>query len=274
MTTVTGETLRPLSRAADRMRQVVNVLTFIAVIAANGMAGAGAISGESIGVIANRYSSYFLPADYVFAIWILIYLMLLVFTAYQALPGSQDRPVLRRVGWWWAINGVLNIAWVTTFSFGLFGSSLIVMLALLGTLVIIHRRVALDAGWTWPERLAVTYPFDLYFSWICIAVIVNTFQFVTYMEWSRLALDQPVWAAGMAVLATSVGLFLVWRRRLWIFPLVVAWALVGIALRFGEIAVIARTSWVMAVAGLVFTPVVLHRFPLLKPSATSPRRVI
>ncbi len=192
---------RPIGRATDLTRQAINVLTFVAVMTANGLAGAGAISGESIGVIANRYRSYFLPAGYVFGIWSLIYLMLMVFTAYQALPGNRDRPVLRRVGWWWGINGLLNIAWVTTFSFGLFGLSLIIMLGLLVTLITIHKRVGLDEYLPWSERVSVSYPFGLYLSWICIAVIANAFQFVTYMQWNWLGIDRPFWSAIMAVVA-------------------------------------------------------------------------
>ncbi|MEJ2202788.1 MAG: tryptophan-rich sensory protein [Gemmatimonadota bacterium] len=248
-----------LAPAVDDMRrQAFNVLTFVAVMTANGLAGAGAISGESIGVIANRYRSYFLPADYVFAIWSLIYLMLLVFIVYQALPGNRARPVLRRVGWWWSVNGVLNIAWVTTFSFGLFGLSLIIMLGLLGTLIGIHVRVGLDEHLTWSERVSVSYPFGLYLSWICIAVIANTFQFVTYMEWSWLGIHRPVWSAIMAVVATAVSIVVVWKRGLWIFPLVVAWALAGIAVRFGDIPVIARTGWAMVALALVTVPVALR----------------
>jgi hypothetical protein len=248
----------PACRVADLKRQTVNVLTFVTVLIANGMAGAGAISGESIGVIANRYRSYFLPADYVFAIWSLIYLLLLVFTVYQALPGNRGRSVLRRVGWWWGINGLLNIAWVTTFSFGLFGPSLIIMLGLLGTLITIHGRVGLDEHLTWSERVSVSYPFGLYLSWICIAVIANTFQFISYMEWTWLGIDQPVWSAIMAVVATGVSIAVVWKRGLWIFPLVVAWALAGIAVRFSEIPVIAITGWAMVVLALVPIPVALR----------------
>jgi hypothetical protein len=245
-------------RTPDLPRQAFNVLVFVAVLIANAMAGAGAISGDSIGVIANRYRSYFLPADYVFGIWSLIYLMLLVFTVYQALPGSRGNPVLRRVGWWWGINGLLNIAWVTTFSFGLFGPSLGVMVALLGSLVAIHGRIGRDEDLTRWERVCVSYPFGLYLSWISIAIIANWFQFVTHMDWSWMGIDGPVWSAVMSVVATGVGVAVVWRRGLWIFPLVAAWALAGIAIRFGDVPVIARTGWTMTVLGLVLLPVVLR----------------
>jgi benzodiazapine receptor len=255
---MTGELASPVVVASDQARQVVNVLTYGAVLWVNGLAGSGALSGDSIGAIANRYQSYFLPADYVFGIWALIYSWLLVFTVYQALPPNRGIALVRRLGWWWAISGLFNIAWIVTFSFGMFGLALIVMVGLLCTLVNIQKRVGLDETLTWIERVSVSYPFALYLSWISIALIANTFQFVTYMEWSGLGIDGPSWSATMAVVATGLGILVVWKWGLWISPLVVTWALVGIAVRFPEQAVITRTAWAMIVLGLVSLPFALR----------------
>jgi len=60
-------------------------------------------------------------------------------------------------------------------------------------------------------------------------------------------------------------------RGLWIFPLVPAWAVVGIGVRYPEIPVISLKAWVMAGVGLVAAPLILQfsarRIP---PAATSP----
>ena len=258
------------ARYVGLIRQVIGVVTFIAVIVVNGMAGAGVISGDSIGVIANRYPSYFLPADYVFGIWSLIYLMLFWFALYQALPSNRARPSLQRVGWWWALNGTLNIAWVTVFSFGAFGLSLLLMFLLLGTLVVIHRRTGSENQLTLGERFGVSYPFGLYLSWICIALIANTFQYIVYREWTYLGLDQPVWSAIMIVTATFLGGVVLRFRGLWIFPLVAAWAVGGIGVRYPEIPVISLRACVMAGGGVVTAPRVLQSWVRhLPPTATS-----
>ena len=259
------------ARCVDLIRQVIGVVTFIAVIVVNGMAGAGAISGNSIGVIANRYPSYFLPADYVFGIWGLIYLMLFWFTFYQALPSNRARPSLQRVGWWWTLNGTLNIAWVTSFSFGAFGLSLLLMVMLLGTLVLICRRTGSEHQLTLGERFGVSYPFGLYLSWICIALIANAFQYITYKEWTYLGLNQPIWSGIMIVAATSLGGVVVRFRGLWIFPLVAAWAAIGIGVRYPEIPVISWTAWVMAGVGLVAAPLILRVWARhIPPGSTRP----
>ena len=248
----------------DRTRGVVGVATYVAVLWVNALAGSGALSGESIGVIANRYPSYFLPANYVFGIWSLIYAMLLLFTVYQALPAKRESPVLRRVGWWWVLSGVFNLAWIAAFSFGAFGPALSVMLGLLGTLLVIQVRVGPDSALSRTERVAVSYPFALYASWICIAVIANTFQYVSYRGWTSLSIDEPVWSAVMAIVATCLAAAVVWKWRVWIAPLVVAWALLGIALRYSDIPALSLTAWAMSVVGLGFLPVALRSGPTVR----------
>jgi hypothetical protein len=91
-----GEVADATTGVSERARQLANVFTYGAVLWFSGLAGSGALSGDSIGVIANRYQSFFLPADYVFGIWALIYAWLLLFTVYQALQHRLDRGLFLR----------------------------------------------------------------------------------------------------------------------------------------------------------------------------------
>lgn len=108
-------------------RKAGNVVALVMVIALNGLAASGAMSGDSIGVIANRYRSLFLPADYVFGIWSVIYLGLIASAVYQALPTVGAERAVQRLGIWWAVTGALNVAWISLFSFGQFALALLVM---------------------------------------------------------------------------------------------------------------------------------------------------
>ena len=233
----------------DLLRQVCGVAVFALVIGLNGLAGSGGLSGESIGDIANRYRSDFLPASYVFGIWGLIYLGLLAFTVYQALPAQRANPLLRSVGWLWVVNGLLNIGWIVAFSFSRFGLAMIAMVLLLGTLVAIHRRVGIEDRRSWPDRLFVAIPFGLYLAWISVAIVANTFQYVSYRG-IELSLGGPVWSALMMVATTALAAFMAWRRGVWVYPLVVAWAVAGIAVRFSDSALLAGTGWSMVLVGV------------------------
>ena len=239
-----------LGSRGDLLRQIAGVLTFAVVLWLNSLAGAGGLSGDSIGVIANRYSSAFLPADYVFGIWGLIYLGLFAFTVFQALPRQRTNPLLRRLGWLWPANGLLNIAWIVTFSFSRFGAAMIVMLILLSSLVAIHVRVGIEDDLGWRERAFIAAPFAIYLAWISVAFVANSFQYVTYLDLDVSLGNGPAWSAAMMLATTALAAFMAWRRRVWLYPIVVAWALAGIAVRFAETGMLVGTAWAMVIIGL------------------------
>lgn len=242
----------PVPAHSDTIWKAANVAIFVAVIAANGAAGSGAMSGESIGVLANRYRSDFLPANYVFGIWSFIYLWLAVFTVYQALPVAGARTAVQRIGPWWLASGVLNIAWVSAFSFSQFGLALVVMAGLLVTLVLLADRVQpLADGPQSASRWCVAHPFALYLAWISVAIIANTFQYAHVVQWSGLGIPEATWAVVMMGVATALGLAMVATRGLWLFPLVVAWALWGIGVRYADRSVLHLPAQVLTVLGVV-----------------------
>ena len=84
----------------DVLRQVFVVLTIVATIVINGLANALPINGLNTGQISDRFQVYFVPASYVFSIWGLIYLGLIAFAIFQALPSQRQNPRLRASGWW------------------------------------------------------------------------------------------------------------------------------------------------------------------------------
>ncbi len=96
----------------------------------------------------------------------------------------------------------------------------------------------------------MAFPFSLYLAWISVAVIANSFQYVTYLGWSGPGTG-ALWSAVMMVVATvgAVGM-VIWRGD-WVFPCVTAWAFVGIADRYADVALIATTAQVCAAVGFV-----------------------
>ena len=50
------------------------------------------INGITTGEISDSFPVLFTPAGYVFAIWGVIYILLIGFTVYQALPAQRENP--------------------------------------------------------------------------------------------------------------------------------------------------------------------------------------
>jgi len=241
----------PLTMSLTR-RKAGNVLALVVVIALNGVAASGVMSGDSIGDIANRYRSLVLPADYVFGIWSLIYLGLIASAIYQALPTAGAERAVQRLGIWWIVTGALNVAWISLFSFGQFALALMVMVIFLGTLITIGERVRASESSrrsgraTLAEQAFLIWPQDIYLAWISVALIVNSFQFAHAVAWSGFGIAEQTWAVTLMIIATALGAIMAWRRGNWLFPLVVAWALRGIGVRYADIGTLAgTTSWLV-----------------------------
>ena len=126
---------------SNLIRQIVNVVITIAVIVVNGLANALPLNGQTTGEISDRFDVYFVPAGYVFSIWGLIYLGLIAFTVYQALPSQRDNPHLKRIGYLYALSGVANIVWLFLWHYEQFVWTIVAMLVLLLSLIAIYVRL-------------------------------------------------------------------------------------------------------------------------------------
>lgn len=92
----------------DLLRLMSVIVTILATLVINGLATSLPINGLTTGQISDRFKVYFVPAGYVFSIWGLIYLGLIAFAIFQALPSQRENPRLRATGWWISLGGLAN----------------------------------------------------------------------------------------------------------------------------------------------------------------------
>ena len=229
----------------NTLRQVVAIVGVLATIAVNVLANTLPINGQNTGDISDRFDIYFVPAGYVFSIWGLIYLGLIAFAVYQALPAQRENPRLQRMGWWFALASVANIAWIFLWHYLVFNWTIVAMLALLGSLIAIYLRLgigrtAVPAG----ERWAVRAPFSVYLGWITVATIANATQLLFYRGWSGWGVSPEGWTVFMLVAAALIAALMALTRRDVAYLLVLVWAFIGIALKHAGIAPVAIGAWI------------------------------
>ena len=80
----------------DLTRQVVNVVGALFQV------GMMVAASAAIREVTDARTPLIEPALYAFAIWALIFVLSLVYAAYQALPSNRENPLLRRIGWFTA----------------------------------------------------------------------------------------------------------------------------------------------------------------------------
>ncbi len=231
----------------DTLRQTLVVLATLATIVVNGLANALPLNGLQTGEISDRFEVYFVPAGYVFSIWGLIYLGLLAYAVYQALPAQRENPRLRAIAVPYLWGSLANIAWIFLWHYELFQLTIFVMLALLLTLIGIYLRLGVGrVKATGAENWCVYVPMSIYLGWITVATIANVTSLLDFLQWSGWGLSAEAWVVIMLAAATLVAGLMSFTRRSSAYALVLVWALAGIALKHGDTPIVAYAAWAAA----------------------------
>jgi hypothetical protein len=234
----------------DTLRQIVNALVILGTIIMNVLANALPLNGQNTGDISDRFQVFFVPAGYVFSIWGLIYIGLLAFAVYQALPAHSQDAVLRRIGYLPALSGVANVAWLFFWHYNLFGWTLVAMLLLLASLLAMYLRAGIGrapvagAG----ERWCVRVPFSVYLGWITVATIANVTDVLSLTPWNGWGLAPEMWAVVLLAVAVLIALAMAITRRDAAYILVLTWAFAGIGVKQAAAPLVANAGWTAAAA--------------------------
>ena len=84
---------------------ILNTLSLLYALIMNSLAGSPAFNGKTVGMVSAKYDTLFAPAGYAFAIWGIIYLLLIAFVVYQCIAWfkrKEDRELKQhRFGLHW-----------------------------------------------------------------------------------------------------------------------------------------------------------------------------
>lgn len=243
----------------NAIRQLVNVTAVLATIIVNILANALPLNNQTTGEISDRFDIYFVPAGYVFSIWSLIYLGLIGFAIYQALPSQRANPRLRKLGYWFALSCAANIAWIFLWHYEQFVLTVGAMVIILVSLIVAYTR--LNIGQTRveaKEKWLVDLPFSIYLGWTSVATISNISAVLYYLLWDGWGISPEAWAMIMLTVACLLGLTMSLTRADVAYQLVLVWAFVGIAIKQSDAPLVANAAWVSA--GVVVLILVVTTF--------------
>jgi len=229
----------------DILRQTAVIITILITLIVNGLANALPLNGLNTGQISDRFQVYFVPAGYVFAIWGLIYLGLIAFAVFQALPAQRQNPRLQAVGWWISLGGLANSAWIFLWHYQQFPMTVVVMLVLLATLIITYLglgigRSAVPGAESWAVRL----PFSIYLGWITVATVANMTDLLDYWKWDGFGIAPEIWMGIMLFAVLLITALVNFTRRDVAFTLVILWALAGISVKQAAVASVVTPTWI------------------------------
>ena len=230
------------------LRQILVILTVLITITINILADALPINGLNTGAISDNFHVYFVPAGYVFSIWGLIYIGLIAYAVFQALPAQKSNPRLQAISWWVVLGGLANCAWIFLWHYEQFVGTLGAMLILLATLIAVYLRLSsgltkVSPGETWTVRV----PFSIYLGWITVATVANVTDVLDYLKWNGFGIAPETWMLIMLGAVFIIATLMSLTRRDVAYALVIVWALVGIAVKFADVSLVATAArWTAA----------------------------
>ncbi len=229
----------------DITRQITVVVSVLVTLVVNILADTLPLNGQNTGQISDRFHVYFVPAGYVFSIWGLIYLGLIAYTIYQALPSQRENPRLQATGWWIALGGLANSAWIFLWHYNQFPLTLVAMLLLLATLIVTYVRLgigrkAVSAG----ERWAVHLLFSIYLGWITVATVANISDVLDYLQWNRFGIVPEIWMSIILAAVLVIAILMNLTRHDIAYAAVLLWALAGISVKQSAVPAVVIPTWI------------------------------
>ena len=229
----------------NRIRQIAVVLVTLGTIIINVLADALPINGLNTGRISDGFHVYFVPAGYVFAIWGIIYIGMIAYAIYQALPAQRENPRLQATGWWVVLGGLANSAWIFLWHYEQFVGTLGAMLVLLASLIAIYLRLGIDrTKVSRAETWAVRVPFSVYLGWITVATVANVTDVLDFVKWNQFGISSEVWMVMILTAVLVITVLMNFMRRDLAYALVILWALAGIAVKFPQVNIVTPATWI------------------------------
>jgi benzodiazapine receptor len=244
-----------------RFWQIINIVSFGFALVANYLTATQAFGLPPINEVSDRYATALTPATYAFSIWSLIYLMLTVFVVYQArdlFRPQSDNDLPQRAGPLFTIASLCNGLWTYVFLHELIGLSVIILLALTGSLYLLLWRLRI-AVYDAPPRVIfyVWWPLLLYTGWVTVASLVNISNWL-----ASLGTDITSTVAGLAIIGLGAALMvLLVRRNVRELLLASIWGIAAIGVRQLQTQgsqALAYTAF--GVGGVLLVAVLVHGY--------------
>ncbi len=231
-----------------KTKRLFMLLSLVITLVVNGLANTLPINNLTTGEISDRFPILFVPEGYVFSIWGLIYLALIAFAVYTLTPKGMKDGRIDDIAWWFVAANLFNTSWILLWHYLNFPMTLVAIIGLLISLVAIYLMLGFGkVDWSRTEKLVVELPFGIYLGWATVAVVANVSQVLYYAGWRGAPLTEPAWAVIMLVVASVLGLLMIFTRKEIAFPLVLTWAFIGIWVKQSETPAVAITALVGAI---------------------------
>jgi len=211
-----------LSTMRGIQRQLAVVAAALFNVGINALAGAGILFGTTTGAISDLVETGVTPAGWAFSIWSVIFVGVLIFAGYQALPRARGARfdalaipfILANL-----LNGLWQIPWLNA----RFGIAAVVIVGILGSLIWLYVRLD-RLGMATVERWVLGVPISLFLAWLSVATALNITIALVAAGWEGSA----IWPPLLVLAIVGIGTTLLSRTGDVAFAAVLVWAFAAI----------------------------------------------
>ena len=258
-----------------KLIQIGNILAVIITIIVNGLANILPIGGKNTAELSDNIPNLFVPAGITFAIWGIIYFLIILFAIYLAKDlfkkEKTTKPFLERISFFFILASLANIIWIFLWHYEQVLLSLLTMLVLFGSLLVMYLRLNIGKEEvSLKEKLFIHVPISVYIGWITVATIANITAVLVTIGWDGFGVSEEIWTMLVMIVAAIITILMLIKRKDCAYSAVIIWALIGIYLKrmtndpiYGLQTQIAYTA-VIAIVIILIVSAITHLSPYLK----------
>ena len=250
-----------------QLLQVGNIAAVILTIIVNGLANILPIGGKYTGELSDNIPNLFVPAGLTFAIWGIIYVLIILFAIYLAKDmfkkEKTTKPFLEKISFFFILANLANIIWIFLWHYEQILLSLLAMILLFISLLMIYLRLNIGIEKvSMKEKLFVHVPISVYIGWITVATIANVTAVLVTVNWDGFGISEQIWTMLVIIVATIITILILVTKKDYAYSAVIVWALIGIYIKriaddsiYGVQIQIANTALISIIILVIITAI-------------------
>jgi hypothetical protein len=254
-----------------KLLQIGNILAAFLTVIVNSLANIIPIGGKYTGELSDNIPNLFVPAGLTFAIWGIIYILIILFSIYLGRDffkvEKPTKPYLEKISYFFIIASLANIIWIFLWHYEQILLSLLAMILLFLSLLVIYLRLNIGIEKvSIKDKLFIHVPISVYIGWITVATIANITAVLVKINWDGFGLSEDIWTILVIIVAMIITILVILKRKDYAYSGVIIWALLGIYIKritddpvFGEKTQIA---YIAAIALIILLIVIMINFLL------------
>lgn len=183
------------------------------------------INGQTGVEIFNRLPVFFTPANYVFYIWIVIFILLAWWIWNTIKDYKSSRPIPTKRILLYGVASILYILCIFSWHYEQFGYAFVTISFLLGCLFILYLTYPLD-NINRKNRL----PISLLLGWTFISFFTNLSYILTFYEFDGFGMTKSLWGVIFLTIATAIALHFRYHYFDRLMSVVFIWTFIGVAI--------------------------------------------